>query len=258
MASPSYFSSNLLCYYEADQGVSLDLSNKVSQWNDLSGNGNHLTQATEGLRPGYSATSFNGKPAVVLTSASGAFMSASPTIAAGAPTISLFVVVRANAAPVGAFNGICCLGSGVVGGQTTTIGGTNSGLVWFGGAGYGDPSFDAITNNSYWALGKTTVNRGGFGVDSPFVNNVKKAPFTQGAAYSLSPANTFLFGKYVTGSTTGNWDVALVAAWNRVLADNEFRALTAYAKAKFGLAFTVDSRVVASSRLPATDRLSVT
>lgn len=36
----------------------------VSQWTDLSGNNNHLTQATPANQPAWSATSFNGRPGI--------------------------------------------------------------------------------------------------------------------------------------------------------------------------------------------------
>jgi hypothetical protein len=36
----------------------------VSQWNDKSGNGNNAVQSNSGFQPEYSATLFNGKPAV--------------------------------------------------------------------------------------------------------------------------------------------------------------------------------------------------
>lgn len=43
-------------YSAADTGSLTIVSNKVSQWNDLSGNGHNLTQATAGSRPLYDAT----------------------------------------------------------------------------------------------------------------------------------------------------------------------------------------------------------
>ncbi len=42
--------SNLTAWYRADRGITLNSGN-VSQWNDLSGNGNHLTQSTASAQP---------------------------------------------------------------------------------------------------------------------------------------------------------------------------------------------------------------
>jgi hypothetical protein len=46
----------------ADSGTITESGGEVSQWNDKSGNGFHLSQASAGSRPTYSATGFNGRP----------------------------------------------------------------------------------------------------------------------------------------------------------------------------------------------------
>ena len=52
-------------WLDADSPSSITLNGStVSQWNDKSGNGRHATQATAANQPAYSATGFNGKPAV--------------------------------------------------------------------------------------------------------------------------------------------------------------------------------------------------
>lgn len=225
--------SGLAAYYEADQGITLDGSSNVSQWNDLSGNGAHLTQSTALSRPGYSATSFNGMPAVVLTAAGNQFMAATPTIPSGAPNHTILAIVRANATPSTLFNGIVCLGSAGAGGQTSTIGNDNTRKLWFGGAGLGTPVFDTATNGSYYALAKTEQNVGGFGNDTAFINNAKQAVGIQQTAYSIFPANTLLLGRYFSSSATGNWDVAAIAIYNRILSDSEIAALMSFYKNKF-------------------------
>lgn len=227
--------SGLAAYYESDQGVTLDGSNNVSQWNDLSGNGAHLTQGTALSRPGYSAISFNGRPAIVLTSAGNQFMTAAPTIPSGAPAHTILAIVRANATPSTLYNGILCLGSGGAGGQTSTIGNDSARKLWFGGAGLGTPVFDTATNGSYYALAKTEQNVGGFGNDTAFINNAKQAVGIQPTAYSISPANTLLLGRYFASSATGNWDVAAIAVYTRILSDSEIAALMSYYKNKFPL-----------------------
>ena len=47
--------SNLYAWYRGDSAV-YNASNKVSQWRDLSGNGNHLTQSNASFQPSYSAS----------------------------------------------------------------------------------------------------------------------------------------------------------------------------------------------------------
>jgi len=224
--------SGLIAYYEADQGVTLDGSNNVSQWNDLSGNGAHLTQVTALSRPGYSPASFGGKPAIVITSAGNQSMSASPTIAGGSPTHTMLAIVRANSNPVSVYNGIICVGSGSAGGQTSTIGSDNSGKLWFGGSGLGTPVANTTISGNYYALAKTTQNVAGVGNDTSFVNGVKQSVGVQPIPYNITAANTIYLGKYYSGSSAGNWDVAALAFFNRVLSDAEVQSMITYYNAK--------------------------
>lgn len=48
----------------ADASTVTTVSGAVSQWNDKSGNGRNFAQSTASFRPTYSATAFNGKPAL--------------------------------------------------------------------------------------------------------------------------------------------------------------------------------------------------
>jgi hypothetical protein len=50
-----------LLWLKADVGISYDVSNKVSQWNDQSGNGHHASAAAA-LQPTYIINTLNGKP----------------------------------------------------------------------------------------------------------------------------------------------------------------------------------------------------
>lgn len=69
--------SGLLGWFDAGIGVYSDVTfttpavnaGTVAGWEDLSGNGNHLTQSTVGLTPFYLVSSANGKPAVDFDSA---------------------------------------------------------------------------------------------------------------------------------------------------------------------------------------------
>lgn len=55
------YPSEVIAYFSADQGVTLNGSN-VSQWNDLTGNGYDLAQATASKQPTY--TTVSGLPTV--------------------------------------------------------------------------------------------------------------------------------------------------------------------------------------------------
>jgi hypothetical protein len=52
-------------WLEADRGITLDGSNKVSAWADQSGNGRHFINVTTSLRPLLSLNKIGGRPAVL-------------------------------------------------------------------------------------------------------------------------------------------------------------------------------------------------
>lgn len=58
--TPASLTTQLQRWYDASDTGSITIGTGVSQWNDLSGNAKHLTQATGGNQPGYtSATSID-------------------------------------------------------------------------------------------------------------------------------------------------------------------------------------------------------
>jgi hypothetical protein len=64
---PSQLSS-LVIWLDADDSASVIQSNgSVSQWNDKSGNGHHVSQGDGAKRPTYSSAGVTGSPAIVFT-----------------------------------------------------------------------------------------------------------------------------------------------------------------------------------------------
>lgn len=51
-------------WWRADQGITLGVGGGVAQWDDLSSNGNSWVQATDGYRPLYEPTGFQGLPSM--------------------------------------------------------------------------------------------------------------------------------------------------------------------------------------------------
>ena len=57
--APSKLSTNLLLWLDAkDQDTIVQVSSKISQWSDKSGNARHVTQSNASLRPTYSSSTY--------------------------------------------------------------------------------------------------------------------------------------------------------------------------------------------------------
>jgi len=93
----SLFGSNLVAWFDAQDAASITQSSgAVSQWNDKSGNGNHLTQATAGKKPTYSATGLGGaQPSVSFDG--GDVLATAGTVAMGVSSFTALAVCRISA-----------------------------------------------------------------------------------------------------------------------------------------------------------------
>ena len=65
MWNPSELGASLALWLDAEDTSTITLNgSNVSQWDDKSGNGRHVSQATAANQPAYLATGFNSKPVV--------------------------------------------------------------------------------------------------------------------------------------------------------------------------------------------------
>lgn len=66
LPNPLPIMTGLVAWYDAGQGVTYDVTGSVSQWFDMSGNGNHISQPYTVFMPYYSSSfaGHNGRPAI--------------------------------------------------------------------------------------------------------------------------------------------------------------------------------------------------
>lgn len=95
--------SALLGWWKADAGVFSDLGvtaatngQGVEQWNDQSGNGNHLIQATSANRPTFNTNQLNSLPAIGFDPTSAIQTLLTATLSLGGTTASVFVVAKGS------------------------------------------------------------------------------------------------------------------------------------------------------------------
>jgi hypothetical protein len=95
------FGASLVAWYDASDAASITQSaGAVSQWDDKSGNGYHLKQATGSRQPVYSVTGLGGtKPSISFTNTGGAedFLATDvDTVAGNVSSFAAFFVGRIN------------------------------------------------------------------------------------------------------------------------------------------------------------------
>ena len=250
-AAPTWF-TGLVAWYGADVGITKDGSDKVSQWNDQSGNGYHLTQGTGSLQPVWQASSINSLPAVRLTTVGDEKMTATTNYPGGFRGITLYTVIKANAAPTAAFTGIVGIGTGAAGGQTQSLGVDNTGKLWGGGAGLGSPLASAVVSGTSYLFGKSNNGRG----DRLWLNGFWTDVTTpQTSAYNVSPATSLVLAEYTGAGVPSNMDVAELVFFNRELTDDEMSSMNNYFATKYG--FTTYIRTAVSGRIAQSGEIAV-
>ena len=207
--------NGLQLWLRADQGITL--ATGVSQWNDLSGNGNNLSQSTVGLRPAYNATdaAYNNQPTLSFSAVANTVIGGG-SITHAQPYTIIFVGDSALA------------GSSII-----ESGGTYSGLYTFGpGAGYicfyagtGQQSNTGITSKSVVAA----VFNGAS--SSIYVNNSSTPVFSAnpgsgGLSGAINIGNTGLAGPF-----TGN--IAEVLIYNSVLSTTQLGTIFQYLGSRY-------------------------
>lgn len=120
--TPAALGSALKAWYKADAGVYVDAGvtpatdgQTVRQWNDQSGNGYHMVQATAGNRPTYDTTGFNGLPALVLSGAAQRMDTGEVVMRGSGGSMSIFVVCQMGSSTTYYGRLIVYLGTGETG-----------------------------------------------------------------------------------------------------------------------------------------------
>ena len=87
----------LAAWYDASRITGLSDGEAVAQWDDLSGNGHHLTQATSEFRPLYKTSVLNGLPALLFDGADDRMDTADDVLALSQPLTIGIVLINRNA-----------------------------------------------------------------------------------------------------------------------------------------------------------------
>jgi hypothetical protein len=134
----------LLVWFKADDGVTVDGSNNVSQWLDRSGSGNHAAQSTTGLKPVLDDDALNDLP-VIQFDGSDDFMAF--TEQTTVRTVVLVVKHDTGTQTNGTLLGHASVGT-MMGGTGTTLLDSSTATLFTGGSAYAYLNSTAKTPSS--------------------------------------------------------------------------------------------------------------
>lgn len=232
--------SGLMAWYDASDSGSLTLSGAdVTQWNDLSGNGYHLTQGTAGRYPQYGATSFNSSyPG--LTFAGGDWMTVA-AFALGADATSSAVAV-------------CTLDTNVTGQRLLSMTDStnlddydNGGVIWIfqvsdaetAFLGFASSQRSKVTGSTATPYVIMSVYDGTNHIIYRGASNAETAGNTLATTYATDSTGTLAVGVgYESGAVTGkSWKgkLAEVFILNRALTSGERTDILSYVNTKWGV-----------------------
>lgn len=228
--------ANIYAWFDASRAGDFTYSSgtSVSQWNDRSGNGRHLSQATAANQPSRSGT-MNGRSTVIFDNTND-FLDFGSNQDLGAD-YTVFAVLDTplfNTTSNGAFllytGGI---NGGLIGLGETTGGLTNERLYWLrltNARGYGETSSDISDGDHQftWRLdNKTTVQ---YRIDK---TTKTLTTSSQGAFTSTEWAQYFRYLSYDTNPL--NSEVAELIIYNASLSDADRDSVENYLSDKWGL-----------------------
>ena len=217
-------------WYDASDAASISLNgSNVSQWNDKSGNGLHLTQATSTYQPGYTETQ-NGKN--VVTFAADFLYNASVS----SPTTATTFAVMNNTTGGSSDQLPICFGSDDTTGSYISylnFSSPNWRISWEGGSGFGRTFVNLSGQGSYnvWNGRRRSANTD----NRNLVNNTGAATATGVTFTTNSSLSLGNYWNVPTGSYPFYGKMAEILVYNSALSDADTTSVYNYLKTKWGL-----------------------
>ena len=241
--TPSELTGLQLWLDASDATTITESSGSVSQWDDRSGNGKHVTQAIASAQPTYSATGLNGLPTLSFDGADDTMATIAATMPTGNSARSMFVVYQPQVTS----------SSHSIAGQSLT-GTSNS---WFmlqfrDDAVTGDPYFAGFANDLTDNQAPTTTAKiGAVTYDGTTVTLFKAGSQIAQGSKTLN-TNTGIFR---IGSSSGNSEFANMLFSEAVVVDSSLsladrQRVEGYLAHKWGLTADLPSNHPYKSSAP--------
>ena len=210
--------TSLRLWVKSDTGITI--ATGVSQWDDLSGNANHLVQATGANQPVVTNSAINGLPAITFDGTND-FIKKAFTLAQPA---TVFIVFRQN---TWTLNDQLYDGNG---GDTMILsqsGGASPSLRIYGGAAYLTPTSDLAVG--VFGLASAVYS----GVSSSF--QINNGTTVSGSGGSASPGGMTVAAG-ASGSFCADISVAEIIVMAATATAGERTSMRAYVTARYGIA----------------------
>ncbi len=224
---------------------SISNGNSVSEWKDISGNGNNAIQSTVSNQPSIASTYQNNNNVISFTNTDELEIPDDESIQVGDQNYGIFLVVKKTGD-----NTQYLLSKGRAGHN-----GTNYRRYYtymtdslFGHEIDEDPQWHAVETAQYfyseYKLIYTERNSGYLNnyIDGIFENSTE-LPDGYGSLDETSPTSMIIGGK-PWGSTTSNADYAEIIMFKKALSNDERNQVVAYLSEKWGLTATLDSNLM--------------
>jgi YVTN family beta-propeller protein len=223
----------LRLWLRADSGVTLNGSNQVSGWADISGNGFTVAQGTGAKQPLWVDGAVNGKPILRFDGGDDYLQTAAPVdLLNGAGDFTLFVAVKPASTQRSYADIVDYQHANYVnfaiqqnGGETNRFGGVGLAGVY-------------LSANHYQIL--TNVCAGALATSAAMFVNGGRMAYNSGFAGSSFSTRYFTVGNKSVEEAPRqfNGDIAEVIVYNTPLADADRQAVEAYLLAKYGIDVT--------------------
>lgn len=222
--APNQISGNVL-WLRADQKVTLN-GTTVSQWDDLSGNGHNVSQATAGIQPAYHASGgSNGQPYLTFSTAIDSVLVGSPaTPLTDATNWTIFAVQQASSTTMSGVSVAVGSQTAVNGYALSTNGGTRNVL---------QQALKFCPDGAQTTAWEIWSAQGGTDV-SLSVNGVAQA--LSGASNQINtPTAALRIGSRDVPDYYWDGGIAEVIIYDRILSASEIAQVTSYLGQRYGI-----------------------
>ena len=232
-------------WLRADSTLTKDASNKVSVWNDVSGNNKNATQATALNQPTWMPNVFNGKPAIFFDGANGNYFLENTTqtpVATAGSARTYFIVAKADCNASGYKGGNIFSNSRTSPASTAEFTDNGSGGIYYAGnlvSAGNHPSVAVPFADGQQKIFTGTWRTAGTGNNIDFWMNGIASTTSAGNFVSDNGAAGYAVGDRRDGTANNDFQgyIAEIIVYSRAVSDDERQYTENYLKNKYNNKF---------------------